>query len=156
MPSRPAPALRTALHGAFAGTAATAVMSAVMLAAQRAGLEGEQPPEAIVESGLDAADVERSERTENALASLAHLGFGSSVGAVYALLRRWLDTPGPETLHGVGYGLGVWGVSYLGWVPALGILPPVTRDRRDRQATMLLGHAVYGAVLGALVGRRRR
>lgn len=152
---QPEPALRTAARGAVAGVAATGLMSAFMLASQRLGFEGEQPPEAIVEAALDAADVPRSETAENLLASLAHLGFGMSCGAVYALLRRWLDTPGPETGHGVGFGLAIWAASYKGWIPALGILPPPERDRTDRQRTMIAAHVVYGAVLGALVGRAR-
>lgn len=156
MPTTTTPARRTALTGAGAGSVATVAMSALMLAAQKAGLEGEQPPEAIVEAVLDAGDVDRSERTENALASVGHLAFGASCGAVYALLRRWLDTPGPEVGHGAGFGLAVWAVSYQGWIPALGILPPPRRDRSDRQITMVLGHLVYGAILGALVGRTRR
>lgn len=43
-----------------------------------------------------------------------------------------------------------WLVNYGGWIPVLGILPPPHRDRTDRQATMIVAHLVYGAVLGAL------
>jgi hypothetical protein len=154
--SRPIPTMTEAVtRGSAAGVAATVAMSAVMLAAQKLGLEGEQPPEAIVEAALDAADVDRSERTENALATLAHLGFGASCGAVYALLRRWLRTPGPPVGHGVGFGLGVYAASYQGWIPALGILPPPRRDRSDRQVSMALAHVVYGAVLGRLAEDRK-
>jgi hypothetical protein len=39
-------------------------------------------------------------------------------------------------------------VSYEGWVPAAGIMPPAHRDRPSRSATMVVAHAVYGAVLG--------
>lgn len=145
--------LRTAARGAGAGTAATVAMSAVMLAAGKLGFHGKQPPEAIVEAGLDAADVDRSQRQENVVASIAHLGFGSSMGAVYALLRRSTCAPGPEPLHGVGWGLAVWALSYQGWIPALGILPPATRDEGDRPPTMIAAHVAYGAVLGGLVGR---
>ncbi len=145
----------TLRRGATSGTAATLAMSGVMLLAQKLGLEGEQPPEAIVETALDAADVDRSETRQNALASVAHLAFGAGCGAVYGLLRRLIRTGGPEPVHGVGFGLGVYTASYAGWIPALRILPPPTRDREDRQVAMILAHVVYGAVLGALVGRRR-
>jgi hypothetical protein len=145
------PVLATATRGAVAGTGATVAMSALMLAAGKLGFHGEQPPEAIVEAALDAADVEVAERTEHALASVAHLGFGASAGSVYAVLRRLTGVPGPEALHGVGWGLAVYGASYAGWIPALRILPPPHRDRDDRQTEMVLAHLVYGAALGGLV-----
>jgi len=50
----------------------------------------------------------------------------------------------------------VWFVSYQGWVPALGLLPPAHRDRPGRPATMLIAHWVYGATLGACLGRAGR
>jgi hypothetical protein len=150
------PLSTTVRTGAISGAAATVAMSAVMLFAQKLGLQGEQPPEAIVESAFDAGDVDRSERTENAVASVAHLGFGATCGAAYALLRRLVHLGGPELVHSVGFGLGVHTASYAGWIPTLGILPWPTRDRGDRQLSMVLAHVVYGAVLGALVARRQR
>ena len=53
--------------------------------------------------------------------------------------------------RGALFGLLVWGVSYLGWVPAAKILPPAHRDRRDRQVTMVIAHLVFGASLGLLL-----
>jgi len=47
-------------------------------------------------------------------------------------------------------------VSYMGWVPAVGLMPVATRDEPRRPVVMVLAHGVYGAVLGALVGRRSR
>lgn len=145
------PLLTTATQGATAGTVATAAMSALMLGAGRLGAHGEQPPEAIVETALDAAGVNRSEVTENALASVAHLGFGASMGALYALLRRVTRTPGPEALHGTGWGLAVYAASYAGWIPRLGILPSPAHDRDDRQTMLVAAHVVYGAVLGGVL-----
>ena len=57
---------------------------------------------------------------------------------------------------GALYATGIWLVSYQGWVPALGIMPPASRDRRGRVATMLVAHWVYGAVLGVLATVLRR
>jgi hypothetical protein len=54
------------------------------------------------------------------------------------------------------YATGIWLVSYQGWVPALGIMPPASRDRRGRVATMLVAHWVYGAALRELVKLLRR
>jgi hypothetical protein len=139
-------------RGAAAGTLATAAMSALMLAAGRAGLMGRQPPEAIVrQAGARTAGEPRG-RLADALATVAHLGFGAGTGAAYALLppsRR-------PVLRGVLAGQAVWAVSYAGWVPAFGALPPPSRDRTPRQAAMVAAHVVYGAVLGALDDRWRR
>jgi hypothetical protein len=147
----PSTLLHDAAIGGAAGAAATVVMSAVMLGAQRVGVErAEQPPERIVEAGLDAVGADRSESAENLLASVLHLAFGAGCGAVYRMLRRLLATPGAPVLHGIGFGLGVWAVSYAGWVPALGIMPPPHRDQPGRAGTMVVGHVVYGAVLGAI------
>ena len=52
-------------------------------------------------------------------------------------------------------GEAVYAVSYAGWVPALGALPPADRDRPSRQLVMAAAHLVYGAVLGALDDRWR-
>ena len=55
---------------------------------------------------------------------------------------------------GMAYGVAIWGISYMGWVPALGIMPPADRDRRDRQAVMLAGHLIYGTALALLITDR--
>jgi hypothetical protein len=141
-----------ALAGAAAGTVATVAMSGVMLAAQRAGWMGKQPPRRIVEASLDAAGARRSETTDRALALAAHLGYGAVGGAVFApLVRRARGVPA----LGIAFALAVWAGSYFGWVPALGIMPPAHRDHPGRQPAMVLAHVVYGGVLGWLVRRVR-
>lgn len=147
-------AWRTALGGAAAGTAATGAMSVVMLAAKRAGWMGKQPPERIVEAGLDAAGVRRSKREQRGLSVAAHLGYGALCGALFAPLATKLRAV-PAPAAGVAYALTVWAVSYLGWVPALGIMPPAHRDRPGRPAAMIAAHVVFGGVLGSLVRRFR-
>lgn len=139
------------LRGPLAGTVATVPMSAVMLAASR--LVGRQPPEAIARSAVQAATGEQPpEPVAGLLSSLAHLGFGAGVGAGYVLLPR----SGPPLLRGVGTALAVYVVSYQGWVPALGILPPASRDRPGRPAVMVTAHMVFGAVLALVEDRLRR
>lgn len=133
------------LRGAVAGTLATVPMSVVMLAGDR--LVGRQPPEAIVRTALDAAPVEVPEVAVGPLALAAHLGFGAALGAVAALVPR----RGP--VKGVALALAAYAASYQGWVPALGVLPPASRDHRGRPAVMLAAHVVYGAVLGVLENR---
>ena len=143
------------LDGVVGGLIGTLGMSALLLAARRLGLVGQLPPERITEAALDTAGLqERPEQAQDALAVLAHFAFGGALGAPFVLLRRRLRLPGPPALQGAVYGSLVWAVSYKGWVPALGILPPPERDRPDRPAIMLLAHWLYGGILGAISGRR--
>jgi hypothetical protein len=59
----------------------------------------------------------------------------------------------PASLAGVGYATGIWSASYLGWVPALGLMPPAEQDDRSRQTVLLVAHWVYGVILGTVVER---
>lgn len=148
---------RTAVAGAGAGVLATAAMSVPMLVAGDRGNMGEQPPKRIVRTVLGrAGGPDASEETQDLAASLAHLAFGACGGATFALVHRVLHLPLPATVQGVAFGLGVWAASYKGWIPALGALPDADDDRSDRRRTMIGAHVVYGAVVGALSGRRRR
>ena len=93
-----------ALLGAGSGLGATVAMSGVMLAAQWAGLVDEQPPERVVEAGLEAAGVPDPDRVEpatTALAVVAHVGYGMLLGALFALAqpRR------ASTLRGAAFGV---------------------------------------------------
>lgn len=141
--------------GALAGTAATLAMSVVMLAAQRAGLMGRLPPRQITEATIDAVPkVEApTEESINALSVGAHLGFGAAAGALFAVVYQMVRSARPAPLAGMIFGFAVWAVSYVGWIPALGIMPPPQRDRPGRPESMLVAHLVYGLVLGTLVGR---
>lgn len=129
---------------------ATVPMSAVMLASQRLGAMGEQPPERVVEEAVSAAGADCGETQEHAVASVAHLAFGAAAGAMLAELQahfRFTHGVGPGVVHG----LAVYTASYAGWIPALGILPFPTRDSNGRVFTMLGAHVAYGAVLGHLL-----
>jgi len=140
------------LRGAAAGAVATAPMSALMMGAKRLDLMGGMPPEKITSRLLGRAGIHPSETHQDALATVFHFGFGTAAGAVFGAIA-------PQRLIarlplGMAYGTAIWGVSYMGWVPAFGIMPPAGRDRRDRQMVMLAGHLVYGTALALLVGRR--
>ncbi len=146
--------LHALAEGAIAGGIATVPMSGAMAAAGTAGVMGRQPPELIADAALTAAGVPAPSReAEVSVAAVAHLGFGMAMGALFALLQRRLQPRTPPVLNGIGFGLAVWAVSYRGWVPALGIMPPPERDRPGRPASMITAHVVYGAALGAIVGR---
>ena len=142
-------AVERAGRGAAAGLAATAVMSIVMLAANRRGAVRKPPPEHIVEAGLDVADVDRDERQENVLSTLAHFGYGMGAGALFGLFRPGVALVPP--LAGTAYGLVLALASYEGWVPAAGILPPLHAQGPGARRTLVVSHLVYGAVLDGLL-----
>ncbi len=146
--------MKRLLRGAAAGTLATLLMSGVMVVAKRLGLVGGMPPEKVTAKLLNHAGIHRSADQQDALAAALHFGFGAGAGAAFGLVAprpMWIRVPA-----GMAYGAAIWGISYMGWVPAAGIMPPADRDRRDRQAVMLAGHLVFGAALGVLVGRRSK
>jgi uncharacterized membrane protein YagU involved in acid resistance len=144
--------------GAVAGFVATAPMTIVMQALHEQLPQRERyplPPSEIVNHLADEAGVgEQIDQPEHvALTLLAHFGYGAATGAVYAPLARELRPP--ALLGGVGFGLAVWGVSYLGLLPALGILRPATEHPARRNGLMIGAHIVWGAALGLLVERLR-
>jgi uncharacterized membrane protein YagU involved in acid resistance len=145
-----------AMRGILGGFAATTAMSIPMLAAQRLGWMATQPPERITATALKATSVNAAtEGTHDLVAVAAHYGFGIGCGALFGMLHDRWRPPGPAILHGVAFGLCVWALSYLGWIPSLRILPPAHRDRPGRRRTMVVSHVVYGVVLGATASRDR-
>lgn len=149
--------------GAAVGAAATVPMTALMLLAQRSGLMGELSPRRITDDAVDAVDeavdeaeLDPSEPARKGLTALTHLGFGALAGVPFAVAHRWLPDSVRREPLGVVYALGIWASAYLGWVPALGIMPSAERDRPDRPASMVAAHVVYGAALGAGVRLLRR
>lgn len=147
---------RIVVLGAAAGVIATVSMSAVMFAFQRSGMLGRMPPRIIVERGLQTAGVRGllSRATRQTASAMAHLGFGASQGAIYACLidrgpqlREPPIARGASTVTAVPYAMMVWATSYAGWIPALGIMPPPSRDRPGRPTSMLISHVVFGVAL---------
>jgi hypothetical protein len=132
------------------GALATAVMSGWMLAGQLVSRHGEQPPKKVTRGLADRAGVPTKRRGPGTIIATgaAHMGFGFSAGTLYGALVQRSSVP-----RGVAFGLGVWAVSYAGWVPALRLMPPPNKDLPGRAWTILTAHAVYGAVLGAALAR---
>jgi uncharacterized membrane protein YagU involved in acid resistance len=148
--------VKAMIAGMSAGAVATVTMSGVMLAAKQVGLVGELPPERITEESLEATGLEpESEPALDAATVIAHFCYGIGAGALFGLLSRRLRLPLGTGSQGIAYGLLVWLVSYMGWVPALGFMPPATRDQPGRPLTMIIAHVVFGWTLGAIVGRTR-
>ena len=58
--------------------------------------------------------------------------------------------PMSDVGKGIAFGLGVWTASYLGLLPALGILKPATQHPLRRNLLMIGAHVVWGASLAGL------
>ena len=83
----------------------------------------------------------------------AHFAYGALTGALYPLAWRQAS---PRLLHGSLYGLAIWALSSLGRIPALGLIPPATRQQRGRRRLMLLAHVVWGAATAMTAARLSR
>jgi uncharacterized membrane protein YagU involved in acid resistance len=144
------------LAGVVAGIAATVPMSVVMELMHRQLPRRERyplPPRRIIDSVVIRAglDEEVDEVTRRELALLNHFAYGAAVGAAYGPIAD--RVPVHPAITGIGYGVGVWAVSYLGWVPALGILEPATEQPVRRNALMIAAHMVWGAATAYVAHR---
>jgi hypothetical protein len=131
---------------------ATAAMSVVIAAGKAAGLLETPPPKQITaraahELGIPIHAIPQPAFTASWV--LAHAGYGAATGVLYALSRPLL--PKSRPLSGLLYGGAVWGISYLGVMPKLGLYPTPDDDRTSRSAVMIAAHAVYGTSLSSLV-----
>lgn len=80
---------------------------------------------------------------------LAHFGYGALTGALYPLAIR--QPQKHPVLLGSLYGTAIWALSYLGWIPALRLLPPATREHPQRRRLMLIAHLVWGVSTGLVI-----
>jgi len=151
LPADTAPRL---LAGAFAGFAATLPMTAAMRFLldrlpywQRYPL----PPRRIISNLAGKLGFRRAEREHHhPLAHAAHYSYGAAGGALYAFVSPKL--PFLPLLNGIIFGLAVWTASYFGILPAIGALPPATRQPRARNILMIAAHFVWGMALAMIYG----
>jgi uncharacterized protein DUF6789 len=151
--------LHAGLDGAIGGVAGTWSMSLCMRVSRRFSLSPKQPlpPERVAHGVLERVGAPLPGGPAREVVELAaHYAFGTTGGTVFGVLYRRLGLPLPGPVQGIIFGLTVWMSSYAGWVPGLGILPPPAQDDDRRAVTIIVGHILYGAVLGAIVDRRAR
>jgi len=145
--------LHTLLKGALAGFVATAPMSLSMVIGWMLLPKGEKyplPPRLITGRITKQLGIKNrlSENELVALTVLSHFGYGALSGSIYAYFHQKLAMH--PVIKGALAGLGVWVGSYLGWLPALGILRPATQHPWQRNLIMIAAHLVWGATLGEL------
>lgn len=132
------------VRGAVAGIVGTILMTIPILVGRRLGLFHTPPP---VEISANIARrtwllPERSNPVFPLAWIGAHFAYGAASGVGFTLLRRYL--PASPAQAGLLFGLGVWAISYLGYVPALHLYPDPEDDSRPRQAVMIFAHGVFG------------
>lgn len=148
--------LRDLWQGTAAGAAATVPMTALMEVGFQELPFFEQyslPPRQITMNAASAVGV-RDDLTANQALALtvgSHLAYGAGCGGLYTSV---VPRAQRGVVSGVGFGLGVWAGSYLGLLPALGLLSPATRHPRERTALMIAAHVVWGGTLGLLTKPR--
>jgi uncharacterized membrane protein YagU involved in acid resistance len=136
-------------QGALAGLVATLPMTIFMRSAWKRLPEHEKyalPPRQITRKVIKPVR-KRSERTQKALTLFLHFMFGAAAGLIYGAVEE--KVPVPPAVKGPLAGMVVWTGSYLGWIPALGILPSAVEHPRRRNLLMIVAHLIWGLTLGA-------
>ena len=128
--------------GAVAGMVGTMAMTSAMRRLHQRLPERERyplTPREIVDSV--AAPPDEAARD---LTVAAHFVYGAACGALLAAAN-----PSPGKVQGAAAGAAVWLGSYMGWIPAFGILKPATEHPGRRNALMIAVHFVWGTATAA-------
>ena len=176
-------AARGAIAGVVGTIVMNAVMKAGQRVAPQASPPMRRDPgEAAVEQVREATGVTAlPPSAEKAGILSTHFGYGAAMGATYGLLRMAARGGGPSTgarggaadtdrllaersdadigdvlIEGTALGLSVWAIGYLGWLPATGLMPPLTEQRPAQVAGPILNHVLYGIVTAGAYHAMRR
>jgi hypothetical protein len=127
------------LMGALAGFAATLPMTCAMRRMhERLPLQERYPlPPRELSEDLPSFGMRTSIAT-----LLHHFLYGAGAGGTFAVLSGRRDAA-----TGAVFGVAVWMASYLGWIPAAGMLRSGTGHPARRNGLMLISHLVWGASL---------
>lgn len=146
------------LLGALAGLAATAPMTLAMKLMHEQLPRGERyplPPRQVTEGLAEKAGVNEhlDEQGRETATWASHFAYGAACGALYGVLSGEGLGDRRAAFAGAGFGLAVWAGSYLGWLPAAGIISPATEHPARRNALMIAAHLVWGASAGVTLER---
>jgi uncharacterized membrane protein YagU involved in acid resistance len=151
---------------ALAGMLASVPMGLVMLGLERflpgspefqlkrsRGLPGKRPlpPKEITAKILKRTgkqDLVSPGRKWETTTWIAHLGYGAASASTYPLLMSGLRLP--PVFKGMLFALGVWALSYQGWLPSARILEPASEQPARRNSIMIVSHLVWGALLSLI------
>jgi uncharacterized membrane protein YagU involved in acid resistance len=138
--------MKKLLVGLQAGSLATFPMTLVMQLLHRWPVPEHDPlpPQQITqEVMLDSGnDTKSGQKHIFALTYVNHFAFGAFAGGLYATLGSRVKAP--PVVKGISWGCIIWSLSYLGWLPATGILPNATRQPMRRNFIMIFSHLIWG------------
>lgn len=78
-----------------------------------------------------------------AVALVAHFGYGAAMRMLYTLfMQKGTLRLFPFLLKGNVFGLGVWGASYLGLLPAMNMPSTAPKETPHRNLLMIGAHLV--------------
>ncbi len=141
------------VRGAMAGAVATVPMTMAMTRLREELPEWQRqqplPPVEITARAENRVGVNWDQETHKAAAVVAHFGYGALCGALYGLLAKRFHQR--EEVKAPVFALGVWAISYLGWLPALRLMPNAKNLPRERNTMMILSHIVWGLALSRFI-----
>lgn len=152
---------RAALMGALAGVAGGAAMALMRMTVAERMPERMRPGEFVPKEAVEWAEERAgwpdalSEPAEMRAGMAAHLGYSALTGSLYGLARPLTERL-PVPLAGAMFGLAVWGASFEGWMPAIGIMERTTEKPVAKWTAPLMGHMVYGVVTALVLERIER
>lgn len=76
-------------------------------------------------------------------------GVGWAVGLASLARTLRMDRAGNAVLAGAALGAVTWAAGYLGWLPAMSITRPVTREDPAKTALSVATHVLYGIAVAA-------
>jgi len=86
------------------------------------------------------------ELVHKAAVGTLQLGYGMTSGALYGALR---SRGGNPVIEGTLLGLGVWAAGYLGWLPAIDLMPPISEHNPQQITVPIVEHALFGVAVVA-------
>ena len=123
--------------GAIAGFVATMAMTAAMRRLHRQLPANERYP--LTPREITDSMLEPPSALSPDLTLAAHFVYGAGCGALIAAVDPRIGRFGGGLAGGA-----VWLTSYMGWIPALGVLKPATGHPVRRNAVMLAAHFAWG------------
>lgn len=148
----------TFFRGIWSGIFATSAMTLALFQFHRklGGAHQEPLPPAILTEHVLEKTVKTPDSKETQMEStmLSHMAFGAACGVAYSLLAPHVR--GNPFVKGAGFALGVWGASYLGFIPALNLEPKAKNLNSQQNLMMVATHLVYGASLAYAEERFRK
>lgn len=149
--------LSRVLAGALSGVLSTVALTGLRKSLAAVGVVGRTAPEQVVRRLEEVGLLDGwSPGARRALVVLAHLAYGTAIGASFGALRRTVGGGGSEASAGAALGVLGWAANWAGVLPALGVHEPPWRSNTPKVLLPVVDHAFFGAVWGFLYRLLRR